>query len=190
MNLGETYYTQEELESFGFKELGQNVQIKRNTTIVSTENICIGDNTRIDDYCVLTAKKNLIIGSYGHISCHTIIRAHENVTIGNFVNLSNRVVVISETDDFSGDYLGGPMVPKNLNITNSQGGPVTIKDHVWVGIGSVILPNCTINEGTAVGALSLVNRDLKEWRIYLGNPAREINHRNKTILDHEQKIKI
>ena len=189
MNLGVSYYTQKELETFGFKKLGKNVQIKKNTTIVSTENISIGDNTRIDDYCVLTAQKNLIIGSYGHICSHTIIRAHENVTIGDFVNLGNRVVLISITDDFSGDYLGGPMVPKSIDITKPYGGPVTINDHVWVGIGGVILPNCTINEGTAVGSLSLVNRDLKEWRIYLGNPVREIKHRNKKILDLGKKLK-
>ena len=89
MNLDGSFYSQEELGSFGFKSPGSNVLIKTNTTIISTENISIGDNTRIDDFCVLTASKSLTIGSHGHICSHVIIRAHHDVNIGDFVNLGN-----------------------------------------------------------------------------------------------------
>ena len=97
-------------------------------------------------------------------------------------------MLITVTDDFSGDFLGGPMVPKDLRITNPYGGPVTINKHVWIGIGTVILPDCIIGEGAAVGTMSVVNKDLDPWIIYLGYPVRAVKRRRKVVLDLEKKL--
>ena len=39
-----------------------------------------------------------------------------------------------------------------------------------IGSGSIVMPNITLEEGVAVGALSFVNKNLKEWAIYFGYP--------------------
>jgi carbonic anhydrase/acetyltransferase-like protein (isoleucine patch superfamily) len=54
-----------------------------------------------------------------------------------------------------------------------------------VGAGSVILPGCSIGEGTTVGALSLVNRKLDPWMIYAGAPARPLRERRRELLQLE-----
>ena len=52
-----------------------------------------------------------------------------------------------------------------------------------------MLPNVTFNEGTTLGALSLANKDLEEYKVYAGIPAKLIKPRNKiNILKLEQKF--
>lgn len=52
--------------------------------------------------------------------------------------------------------------------------PIKIKDHVWVGSNSTILPGITIGEWAVVGAGSVVTRDVESYTIVAGNPARVI----------------
>ena len=81
----------------------------------------------------------------------------------------------------------GPMVPEKL--TNVQAGEVVIGKYVQIGAGSIILPGLVINEGAAVGAMSLVNTSLDPWKIYAGIPARFIKERRRNILDLAKQIK-
>lgn len=67
-----------------------------------------------------------------------------------------RVAVYAVTDDYSGNYMTNPMVGKDFN--NITGGLVQIMKHAIIGTGTTALPSVTINEGAAIGAMSLVNR--------------------------------
>jgi acetyltransferase-like isoleucine patch superfamily enzyme len=52
--------------------------------------------------------------------------------------------------------------------------PVIIKNNVWVGNRSVILPGVTIGAGAVIGAGSVVMTDIPERCLAMGNPARAI----------------
>ena len=62
-------------------------------------------------------------------------------------------------------------------------GPVIINRFVQISAGCIILPNVIINEGVAVGSMSLIKRSLKELSIYAGIPAKYIKKRSKKILE-------
>lgn len=67
------YYYSEELRKFGFKNVGDNVKISKNATIVGLSNISLGNNIRIDGQGVIAANSGyLTIGDYVHIgsSCY------------------------------------------------------------------------------------------------------------------------
>jgi galactoside O-acetyltransferase len=49
----------------------------------------------------------------------------------------------------------------------------------------VVLPGVTIEEGTAVGALSLVSKDLPAYGIYGGNPIKLIKNRENKMLEYD-----
>jgi len=72
------------------------------------------------------------------------------------------------------------MIPDNY--TNITGGEVIIKKYCQVGSGCVILPKVTIGEGTTVGAMSLITKDLNDWSIYAGIPAKFFKARSKELL--------
>lgn len=58
--------------------------------------------------------------------------------------------------------------------TNVKRAKITIKDKAWIGFNSIILKGVTIGEGAIVGAGSVVTKDVPDWTIVAGNPAKII----------------
>ncbi|WP_069469907.1 acyltransferase [Candidatus Marithrix sp. Canyon 246] len=57
-------------------------------------------------------------------------------------------------------------------------------DDLIVGAGSVIMPGVIVDEGTSIGAMSLVRKKTEPWSIYIGNPAKKIkkSYLNKKLV--------
>jgi acetyltransferase-like isoleucine patch superfamily enzyme len=49
--------------------------------------------------------------------------------------------------------------------------------NTWIGMGSIVLPGVRIGEGCVVGAGSVVTRDLEDFTVAVGNPAKAIRSR-------------
>ena len=93
-----------------------------------------------------------------------------------------------------GDYLmmgedvlfqGGKHNFDDINIPMGHQGSegktsLQIDDDVWIGARAVILAGCShIGRGVVIGAGSVVTRDIPDYAIIGGNPARVIKYRNK-----------
>lgn len=181
------WLTRQELLELGFPSLGENVLISNKASLYNCANICIGNNVRIDDFCVLSAGEGGIhIGKYIHIAAYCSIIGNGAVKLDDFSGLSSRVSVYSSSDDYSGKSMTNPMIPSEF--TNESRLTVHLGRHVIVGSGSVILPGAVLEEGVAVGALTLVSKRCKAFGIYSGNPARWIKSRSRTLLDLEQAL--
>jgi len=172
------FYTKEELNKIGFKSIGENVLISDRSSIYGAYNIEIGSNVRIDDFCIISAGEGGIkIGNYVHIACYAHLIGSGRIIVEDHAQISGKVSIYSSSDDFSGDYLVGPTVPKEF--TNVKSLTVHLKKYVVLGCNTVVLPGVTIEEGTAIGALSLVSKSLPGYRIYGGNPLRLIKERTE-----------
>lgn len=181
------FYTEEELQAFGFKSLGKNIKLSKLASIYGASNISIGDNSRIDDFCVLSAGEGGIeIGRYVHIAVYVSIIGVGKVILEDFVGLSSKCAVYSSNDDYSGKYLTNPTVP--TEFTNVTHAPVILRKHSIIGAGSVILPGVEVGECTAVGSLSLVNKALESGYIYMGNPVKKIKARDLNCLKLEAQL--
>lgn len=183
------YFSQDDLHSVGFKAIGNNVRIAKNCTIIGLPNIEIGNNVRIDGYCSIIAVgsgPSLRIGSFVHIGGYCHLSAGDGIIMDDFSGLSQGVRIYSITDDYTGKYLTNPTVPEKF--TGSNRGKVTLKRHVIIGSGTVILPQVTIEEGSSVGALSLVTKSLESWGVYTGCPARKLKDRSKHLLELENQM--
>jgi acetyltransferase-like isoleucine patch superfamily enzyme len=55
--------------------------------------------------------------------------------------------------------------------------PITIKDNVWIATGAMVLPGVTIGEGAVVAAGAVVTKDVDDWMVVGGNPAKVIKKR-------------
>ncbi len=173
-----SYYTEEDLALMGFKSIGKNVLISKRASFYGRENISLGNNVRIDDFCILSG--NIKIGNNVHIAAYCGLYGRFGIYMEDYTGLSIRCTLLSASDDFSGEYLVGPTIePYKTNVT---GGEITLRKHVIIGLHSVVLPNVHIGEGTVVGAMSLVNKNLKEWGVYFGVPVKRINERSKKLL--------
>lgn len=180
-----SFYTENELLKMGFASLGKNVLLSRKSSIYSPSKITIGDNVRIDDFCILSGR--ITLGSYIHIAAYSsLFGGTEGIIMEDFSGLSSRVSIYAVSDDYSGKSLTNPTTPDKYKKLHS--GRVIIGKHAIIGASSIILPNVEIKEGTAVGALSLVNKDLEEWSIYAGNPIKKIKERSKDLLELEKEF--
>lgn len=180
-----SFYRNGELSKLGLKSFGKNVYISRKASFYWPQQISIGNDVRIDDFCVLSGE--IRIGSFVHIAAYCALYGRYRIEIEDFVSLSAKTIIYSASDDFSGEFLFGPTVPEEFK--NVKGGKVFLKKYSMIGAGSIIFPNVTVGEGTAVGAMSLVNNNLEAWKIYAGIPARYIKDRSKKLIELEAKLR-
>ncbi|MCZ2339104.1 MAG: acyltransferase [Chitinophagales bacterium] len=181
------FLTRDEIDSMGFQSVGENVYLSDKASYYNCKNITIGNNTRIDDFSVLSAGDGGIeVGSYVHIAIGVSLIGAGKISIKDFVGLSSRVSVYSSNDDYSGEFMTNPMVPAEL--TNVTSLPVTIGKHAIIGSGTVILPGLSIEDGVAVGALSLVTKNCDAFGVYIGTPAKKIKKRKRNLLELEKNI--
>lgn len=79
-----------------------------------------------------------------------------------------------------------PMVA--TQFTGVSHADVLLAKHVIIGSGSVILPGVILEEGVAIGALSLVHKNCKAFGIYAGSPVRLIKERKRNLLELEKQF--
>lgn len=168
-----SFYPVTELNKFGFKKIGKNVLISIKASIYSPEKISLGNNVRIDDFCILSG--NISIENYVHVSAFTALYGKFGIEIGNFCGISPRCTLFSASDDFSGSAMISPMVPQYL--TRLTTGKIQLKDFVQIGVNSVVMPNCTLEEGAVCGGFSFVNTNLEPWSINVGIPCKFLKKR-------------
>lgn len=178
-----SFYTEQELKDLGLKSYGDNVLISRNTKLYSAEKITIGDNVRIDDYCILSGE--IKIGSHIHIAPYCVLYGAYGIELKDYSGLSARITVYSAIDDFNGDFLIGPMHEDSSR--NLIKGKVIFNKFVQIGASCTIFPNLIIGEGSVVGSMSLVNKSLDQWGIYVGVPVKKIKHRSDGLLKFMKK---
>lgn len=175
-----SFYSLEELAEIGLNSYGTNVMISRKASFYSPANISIGNNVRIDDFCVLSGK--ITIGNYVHINPYTgVFAGTAGVVLEDYVNLSSKITIYAISDDYSGEALTSPLIPESRKFLKLA--PVTIKRYVIIGAGTSILPGVTIEEGCAIGAMSLVKTNTEPWGIYAGIPVKLIKKRSKNMLN-------
>jgi len=142
----------------------------------------------------LWAPKFLEIGDFVYIGKYVHIEA--NCRIGSFCLIANRVSIVGRHDH---DYLeiGFPMrfapwIASKRFPSKYIDEEAVIEDDVWLGYGSIILTGVRIGRGSIVAAGSVVTRDLPEYCIAAGVPAKVISWRftdAETIRRHEESIR-
>lgn len=178
------FLTTEQLRDRGFKSLGRDIKISDKASIFNPELMAIGDHTRIDDFCVISGKVTL--GRNVHIAIYCNIGGGtEGVTMGDFSGLAYACHVFSQSDDYSGATLTNPTVPAKYKKEIKQA--VSIGRHCIIGTGTIVFPGVTIEEGTAVGAASLVTKSTLPWSVYFGVPAKRLKSRKRDLLELEQE---
>jgi len=181
------FYIREELEKIGFKSLGENVLISDKCSIYGANRISIGNNVRIDDFCVLSAGGEMIIGDYIHIACYASLIGAGTIILEDFVSIAARCNILSSCDDFSGNYLTNPMIPEEyLNVKHE---PVIFKKHSLLGVGCVVLPGVTLEEGATAGAQSFIKKSIPAFEIWVGNPPKFMKMRSDNLLKLEKQMK-
>lgn len=117
--------------------------------------------------------ENLVLGNDVHLGKGTEIDAAGGVEIGDGVIFAPEVCVYSRTHNFNSSDLAA--LPFDNRMLTAK---VTINDYVWIGRRVIILPGVTIGMGAVIGAGAVVSKDLPDYAVAVGNPARVVKYRN------------
>jgi acetyltransferase-like isoleucine patch superfamily enzyme len=122
------------------------------------------------------------IGDYTYGEDPIIFDWNEGSTlkIGKFCSIGTRCVFMLGGNHNNNRISTYPFHKLMMNIEKLDrhtNGDVVIKDDCWLGNFSCFLSGVTVGEGSIVGALSVVRRDVRPYSVVIGNPSIEIRRR-------------
>jgi acetyltransferase-like isoleucine patch superfamily enzyme len=109
--------------------------------------------------------ENIKIGSDTIIGEGVVFDGRDTLVIGDHVDIATDVMFYNAEHDVHSETFA-PIVA-----------PITVHDYVFIGPRSVILPGVTIGKGAIVGAGAVVTKDVPEFEIVGGVPAKKIGER-------------
>lgn len=137
-----------------FSSFGENSSIRPGTYAIETNKIFVGNNVTIRPGTMLFASP------LGGEACQIFIEDFALIGSGVHVYVSNH----KYTDPFQPIYFQG----------HSEIKPVVIKKGCWIGANAIILPGVTIGVNAVIGAGSVVTKNIPDYAIAVGSPARVV----------------
>ena len=102
---------------------------------------------------------NIHIGSHFYANTGCVMLDCGKIIIGNHVFLAPHVQLYT---------VNHPIHLKQRDADYEYTKPITIKDHVWIGGNTTVLPGVTIGENSIIGAGSVVTKDIPANVIAVG----------------------
>ncbi|WP_315015680.1 acyltransferase [Capnocytophaga leadbetteri] len=174
--------------SFIFKKLGKNFYMRKPIKLQGTERILIGSNvsigwgawlaafphTKFTQECKLIIEDGVSIGNFAHIYATKKICIQKNVLIADKVYISDN---LHGYEDICTPIIKQPIVQK---------GEVEIGEGSWIGEGVCII-GAKIGKNVVIGANAVVTKDIPDYCVAVGLPARIIKRYNleKQIWENE-----
>jgi acetyltransferase-like isoleucine patch superfamily enzyme/glycosyltransferase involved in cell wall biosynthesis len=155
-----------------FHKRGTNTLIRRQSRmdVFPYNRFELGDNSTIESYCVVNnGSGNVILGKRVRVGIGSVIIGP--VTMGNGSGLGQHVFV----SGFNHGYKDGT---RNSSVQPLDIRPVVIGEESHIGANSVVLAGVKIGRRCQIGAGSVVTRDIPDFSIVVGNPARVIKRFN------------
>ena len=126
----------------------------------------IGRRSVAESYsCVNNAVGDVVIGDYTRIGLHCTVIGP--VSIGNHVNLAQGITVSALNHNYEDALL-------RIDEQGVQTAEVRIDDDVWIGANAVITAGVHIGSHAVVAAGAVVTKDVPEYSVVAGVPARVI----------------
>lgn len=116
-------------------------------------------------------KDNLTIGEFSTIG-RVEIALHDKVSIGNYVCINDGVVILSASHNVSDP------------LWSHKKASIFINDYAWIATNAIILPGVRIGRGAVVGAGAVVSKNVNDYAIVIGNPAKEIAKKRTKVLNY------
>lgn len=112
----------------------------------------------------------LKIGRGVFVNSNLLAMARGGITIGDHARIAANVQLLSNNHD-----------PYDLDVLTCK--PVEIGDYAWIGAGATVLPGVRVGRHAVIGAASVVTKDVPDYAVAVGNPARVIKMLDKEKIE-------
>ena len=126
----------------------------------------IGENSIVYNQLTVVCPKNVKIGKNVTVMNGALMMSAGGITLEDNVLIAANVQLISNNHDTYDRYV----------ITCK---PILIKEGAWVGAGATILPGVTVGKHAIIGANSVVSKDIPDYAVAVGCPAKVIKYLEK-----------
>ena len=157
--------------------------IGKSSKIVNPKNLTIKNGVQIAPYCLIcphgkskiVLEENVSIGMFSRIACINRIIIAKNVLAGPNIFIS----------DYNHAYqdIEKPIAQQGNTPATAE---VVIGEDSWIGTNVVICGNVHIGKHVVVGAGSFVNKDIPDYCVVVGNPARAVKKYNFSSREWER----
>ncbi len=117
---------------------------------------------------------NLEMGEFSSLAPFVDCYCVEQVRLGRCVSVSQYSFLCTASHDIES---------ADMQLTTA---PITLGDHVWIAADAFVAPGVRVGEGAVVGARASVFRDVPEWTVVAGNPAKALRIRGRAIANSPQ----
>ena len=141
-------------------------------SLVNLYGCSVGEGTKIGSFVEI--QKNARVGQRCKISSHSFIC--EGVTIEDEVFIGHGVIFTNDVYPRAADEAGRMQTDADWNVI-----PTHVKSRAAIGSHATILPGLTVGAGALVGAGAVVTRDVPDFAIVIGVPARVVGDVRKRV---------
>ncbi len=161
-----------------FSHVGENVIIEPGVFVFHPENIVIGDHVYIGHYTILKGyyKGKMVIGSGTWIGQQCFFHSAGDIEIGENVGIGPGVKILTSTHSINEP--DKPIIHAQEMLYKK----VIIKPDADIGVNAIILPGVTIGRAAQIGAGAVVTKDVPDYEIWAGVPAKFLGSRKQTSL--------
>lgn len=144
--------------------------------ILKPEMVNIAETARIDSFVKIEGGQGVWIGEYVHISSLTHINiGGGKVILENHSNVSSGAKILGGSNKKDGLSMSSAS-PLTMQVVERK--ITTIRQYAFLGVNSVVLPGVTIGKGAVIGAGAVVTKDVPDYEIWAGVPAKKISERD------------
>lgn len=133
----------------------------------------IGKGSYIHMWARFYNPANIEVGEDTHIGDNCFLDGRNKIKIGNHVDIASQVLIYNEEHNLHSE---------KFEVTS---GSVEIGDYVFIGPRAIILPGVKIGKGAVVAAGAVVTKDVGEFEIVGGVPAKVIGERKLKDLNYK-----
>lgn len=135
--------------------------------------IKIGKGSTIHMWANFFEPKNISIGEDTIIGDHAFLDGREKLTIGDHVDIASSVMIYNSEHDLESVEF------------KARSEPVKIEDYVFIGPRVIIMPGVKIGKGSVVAGGAVVTKDVPDFAIVGGVPAKIIGERKNKDLNYK-----
>jgi acetyltransferase-like isoleucine patch superfamily enzyme len=117
---------------------------------------------------VFIGGRSLKIGTFSFININCFLDGCAPILIGDYVHIGPYAKFLTGTHTINSGVMRRSGKSENSFL------PIEIKRGVWIGMGVMILPGVTIEEGCVIGAGAVVVKSTEPNGLYLGCPAKRV----------------
>ena len=165
---------------FSVKKHGKRVYIGYNSKIVNGKSLKLGSDVSIMPYNMIVVhnggkivlENGCEIGMFSRIAAKNMIQIEKNVITGPNVFIA----------DYNHEYRNIDRAIKyqgsNYRQHSNENNKIIIREDCWIGTNVVIVGNVTIGKHCVIGANSVVNSNIPDYSVAVGNPAKVVKKYN------------